>query len=63
MALRLPAGATARVRPYKLRRYGKKEVAFTAQYKFPEVGKQRIACKVQDDMGGEGLWTGEIEVK
>jgi len=22
----------------------------------------RAACKVQDDMGGEGLWTAEIEV-
>jgi len=27
MALRLPAGATARVRPYKLRRYGAGRVA------------------------------------
>jgi len=27
MALRLPAGATARVRPYKLRRYGPVEWA------------------------------------
>lgn len=33
-----------------------------AQYEFPESGKKRIACKVQDDMGGEGLWTKEIEV-
>lgn len=24
-------------------------------------GKQIVACKVQDDMGGEGLWTAEIE--
>ena len=28
-----------------------------AQYEFPTAGKKRIACKVQDDMGGEGLWT------
>ena len=33
-----------------------------AQYEFPASGKKRIACKVQDDMGGEGLWTKEIEV-
>ncbi len=33
-----------------------------AQYEFPMTGKKRIACKVQDDMGGEGLWTTEIEV-
>jgi len=41
----------------------KKEVALAAQYEFPSGGKKRIACKVQDDMGGEGLWTAEIEVK
>ncbi len=33
-----------------------------AQYEFPKASKTRIACKVQDDMGGEGLWTTEIEV-
>jgi DNA modification methylase len=33
-----------------------------AQYEFPTLGKRRIACKVQDDMGGEGLWTDDIEV-
>jgi len=41
---------------------GKKEVALQAQYEFPTGGKKRIACKVQDDMGGEGLWTAEIQV-
>jgi len=34
-----------------------------AQYEFGTTGVKRIACKVQDDMGGEGLWTAEIEVK
>ncbi|MFH1235923.1 MAG: site-specific DNA-methyltransferase [Parcubacteria group bacterium] len=33
-----------------------------AQYEFSTAGKTHIACKVQDDMGGEGLWTTEIEV-
>jgi len=33
-----------------------------AQYEFPGNGKLRIACKVQDDMGGEALWADEIEV-
>jgi len=33
-----------------------------AQYEFHISGKKHIACKVQDDMGGEGLWTAEIEV-
>ncbi len=41
---------------------GKKEPEVQAQYEFPTKGKTRIACKVQDDMGGEGLWTAEIEV-
>lgn len=47
---------------YSFSRTGKKEVTFTAQYTFPAPGKNRIACKVQDDMGGEGLWVSEIEV-
>lgn len=40
----------------------KAEPTAQAQCEFPEAGKRRIACKVQDDMGGEGLWIGEIEV-
>ncbi len=44
-------------------RGSKKEVDLQAQYEFPTGGKKRIACKVQDDMGGEGLWIAEIEVK
>lgn len=43
-------------------RGAKDEPAMQAQYEFPKTGKVRIACKVQDDLGGEGLWTGEIEV-
>lgn len=42
-------------------RGSKKEPELQAQYEFPAAGKKRIACKVQDDMGGEGLWTAEIE--
>ena len=41
----------------------KKEPALQAQYEFPKGGTHRIAWKVQDDLGGEGMWTGEIEVK
>jgi DNA modification methylase len=48
---------------YSFTRKGKKEVALAAEYQFPNGGKWHIACKVQDDMGGEGLWTAEIEVK
>lgn len=41
----------------------KGEPHLKVQYEFPASGKAHIACKVQDDMGGEGLWTGEIDVK
>ena len=47
---------------YSFVRGKKKEPAFQTQYEFPSGGKKRIACKVQDDMGGEGLWTDEIKV-
>ena len=47
---------------YSFVRGSKKEPELQAQYEFPAAGKKRIACKVQDDMGGEGLWTTEIEV-
>ncbi|MDP9237532.1 MAG: site-specific DNA-methyltransferase [Chloroflexota bacterium] len=43
-------------------RTAKKEPQLQAEYTFPANGKQRIACKVQDDAGGEGIWTGELEV-
>ena len=39
-----------------------KQPELQAQYEFPSSGKKKIACKVQDDMGGEGLWAGDIEV-
>lgn len=48
---------------YSFIRSKKKEPALQTQYEFPSAGTRRIACKVQDDMGGEGLWTGEIEVR
>jgi len=47
---------------YSFARTGNKEVALQVQHEFPATGKHRIACKVQDDIGGEGLWTAEIEV-
>jgi len=47
---------------YSFIRGTKKEPVLLIQYEFPKTGKFRIACKVQDDMGGEGIWTGEIEV-
>ena len=47
---------------YSFVRGKKKEPALEAQYKFPLGGKWHVACRVQDDMGGDGLWTAEIEV-
>jgi len=47
---------------YSFVRGSNKQPELQAQYEFPVAGKRRIACKVQDDMGGEGLWTAEIEV-
>ncbi|MFH1220699.1 MAG: DNA methyltransferase [Candidatus Eisenbacteria bacterium] len=47
---------------YSFVRGATKEPELQAEYEFPAAGKKRIACKVQDDMGGEGLWTAEIEV-
>ncbi len=47
---------------YSFMHGSKKEPALQAQYEFAAKGTQRIACKVQDDIGGEGLWSAEIEV-
>jgi hypothetical protein len=49
-------------RGFSFVRSSKKEPKLQAQYEFPSSGKTRVACKVQDDMGGEGLATVEIEV-
>jgi hypothetical protein len=40
-----------------------KEPTLQAQYNFPSSGKKRVACKIQDDMGGEGTWIADIDVK
>lgn len=48
---------------YSFIRGAKKEPALQAEYTFPRAGACRIACKVQDDLGGEGLWVGEISAK
>ena len=42
---------------------GKEGALLKTQYHFPASGKTRIACKVQDDMGGEGFWTAEMDVE
>ena len=47
---------------YSFVRGTKKEPALQAKYEFPSSEKRCVACRVQDDMGGDGLWTAEIEV-
>jgi DNA modification methylase len=47
---------------YSFIRGKNKEPALQVQYEFPRARRYKIACKVQDDMGGEGTWTGELEV-
>ena len=48
---------------YSYVRTAKREPALQVDYTFPAYGRHTIACNVQDDAGGEGLWTGEVEVK
>jgi hypothetical protein len=48
---------------YSFVRTAKKEPVLQVDYTFPAFGRHRIACKVQDDAGGEGLWSGDVEVK
>ena len=48
---------------YSFNRSKSKEPELQAQHKFTSDGEYRIACKVQDDMGGEGIWSDKIEVK
>ena len=48
---------------YSFIRTSAKGPILQVDYTFPTTRNYRIACKVQDDIGGEGLWTGHIEVK
>lgn len=36
--------------------------ALRVTHKFGKARKYRVACRVQDSMGGEGMWDGEVEV-
>ncbi len=39
------------------------EPLFNVQYKFERLGKTPIACRVQDDLGGEKIYTEILSVK
>ncbi|MCS7191151.1 MAG: hypothetical protein NZ843_06075, partial [Fimbriimonadales bacterium] len=43
--------------------YALRKAVEPVKYKFPRAGRYTIACKVQDDRGGEGFWKGELEVE
>ena len=40
-----------------------KEPVLAVSFKFEKAGKKKIACRVQDDQGGESTWIGELEVR
>lgn len=44
-------------------RSGNKKPQLQITHKFARTGRFRIACRVQDSRGGEGMWTGRVEVK
>jgi len=48
---------------YSFIRTAKREPALQVDYTFPALGVYHIACKVQDDAGGEGIWVGDIKVE
>ena len=48
-------------RGYSFKERGKPHMLVT--HKFDRLGKVRVACRVQDSRGGEGTWSGEVEVR
>ena len=40
-----------------------KQIRTRVTYKFPRKGTFQVACRVQDSRGGEGMWTGTVEVE
>ncbi len=56
------SGVFTSTQGYSFVRTAAKEPALQVDYTFSATGRHRIACRVQDDVGGEGLWSGYIEV-
>lgn len=42
---------------------GKREPSLQMEFEFPIVGTARVVCRVYDDRGGAGVWSGELEVR
>ena len=47
---------------YSFQRDRQKQPQLAVTHKFAGPGRHRVACRVQDSRGGEGLWQGEVEV-
>jgi hypothetical protein len=56
-------GKFTSTRGYSFLRGSKQESLLTAEYTFPSAGRRTIACRVQDDVGGEGTLIREINIK
>ncbi len=50
-------------RGYSFLRGKKNESLLKVEYTFPSAGKRKIACRVQDDLGGEATLIKEIDIK
>ncbi len=48
---------------YSFIRGKNKEPVLAVSFKFEKAGKKKIACRVQDDQGGESTWINELEVR
>ena len=48
---------------YSFQRDRNKQPQLVVTHKFAGPGLHRVACRVQDSRGGEGLWQGEVEVR
>ena len=48
---------------YAFQRDKNKNPVLRVTHKFERTGRFNVACRLQDSRGGEGTWTGEVEVK
>ena len=48
---------------YAFQRDKDKKPELRVTHKFEGTGVFHVACRLQDSRGGEGTWTGEVEVK
>ncbi len=56
------SGRFSSTRGFTLSRRTPNGLPLAVEYQFPAPGRYTIACRIQDDRGGEGTWVGELEV-